>query len=306
MLLSLVIGLALASWAFYLVGRAVNMPRMRTVENIAKIDSYGYSRSAESADSAEDSSAMRGALDDIAGAVGSVVAGRFAGNREQDVRNHLMAAGLYGMTPRRFIGYQTLAAIMFPAAWIWFSGTMGLSKIIVVIGFTVSIYLGWRAPLILVDRRGRYRLEEIDYELPELVDLLVVTVEAGLGFAGSLQVASQRIVGPLGQELRLTLQEQNMGLTTEEALRNMLVRVDTPAMRSFVRAVTQGEALGVSIGDILRSLANEMRKRRRAAAEERAQKAPVKILFPLVFLIFPAMFVILLGPAVFDFLDAFK
>jgi tight adherence protein C len=97
-----------------------------------------------------------------------------------------------------------------------------------------------------------------------------------------------------------------MGLTTEEALRNMLVRVDTPAMRSFVRAVTQGEALGVSIGDILRSLANEMRKRRRAAAEERAQKAPVKILFPLVFLIFPAMFVILLGPAVFDFLDAFK
>jgi tight adherence protein C len=97
-----------------------------------------------------------------------------------------------------------------------------------------------------------------------------------------------------------------MGLTTEEALRNMLIRADTPAVRSFVRAVTQGETLGVSIGDILRSLATEMRKRRRASAEERAQKAPVKILFPLVFLIFPAMFVILLGPAVFDFLEAFK
>jgi tight adherence protein C len=97
-----------------------------------------------------------------------------------------------------------------------------------------------------------------------------------------------------------------MGLTTEEALRNMLVRADTPAVRSFVREVTQGETLGVSIGDILRSLATEMRKRRRAVAEERAQKAPVKILFPLVFLIFPAMFVILLGPAVFDFLEAFK
>jgi tight adherence protein C len=104
----------------------------------------------------------------------------------------------------------------------------------------------------------------------------------------------------------LTIQEQNMGLTTAEALRNMLGRADTPAVRSFVRAVTQGETLGVSIGDILRSLATEMRKRRRAVAEERAQKAPVKILFPLVFLIFPAMFVILLGPAVFDFLEAFK
>jgi tight adherence protein C len=96
-----------------------------------------------------------------------------------------------------------------------------------------------------------------------------------------------------------------MGLTTEEALRNLLVRVETPAVRSFVRSVTQGETLGVSIGEILRSLAGEMRKRRRAAAEERAQKAPIKILFPLVFLIFPAMFIILLGPAVFDFIDAF-
>ena len=180
-----------------------------------------------------------------------------------------------------------------------------MARFFVLPGAVVAVYFGWRAPLIVVDRRARFRLQEIDYELPELVDLLVVTVEAGLGFAGSLQVASERIGGPLGEELRLTLQEQNMGLTTEEALRNMLARADTPAVRSFVRAVTQGETLGVSIGDILRSLATEMRKRRRAAAEERAQKAPVKILFPLVFLIFPAMFVILLGPAVFDFIDAF-
>jgi tight adherence protein C len=156
----------------------------------------------------------------------------------------------------------------------------------------------------IVDRRARRRLEDIDYELPELVDILVVTVEAGLGFAGSLQIASERIEGALGDELRLALQQQNMGLTTEEALRQMLERADTPAVRSFVRAVTQGESLGVSIGDILRSLANEMRKRRKSAAEERAQKAPIKILFPLVFMIFPAMFVILLGPAIFSFLDA--
>ena len=96
-----------------------------------------------------------------------------------------------------------------------------------------------------------------------------------------------------------------MGLSTEEALRNMMARAETPSVRSFVRAVTQGETLGVSIGDIMRSLATEMRKRRKAAAEERAQKAPIKILFPLVFLIFPAIFLILLGPAIFNFLDAF-
>ena len=97
-----------------------------------------------------------------------------------------------------------------------------------------------------------------------------------------------------------------MGLTTAEALRNMLGRADTPAVRSFVRAVTQGETLGVSIGDILRSLATEMRKRRRAAAEERAQKAAIKILFPLVILIFPAMFVVILGPALFRIMDSFN
>lgn len=301
-MLAFLIGLALAGAAVYLVARAVSMPRVRTVETIAKIDSYGYSRGTEDVD---DTSAVRGALDDIAGAVGSVVAARFAGSREQDVRNRLMAAGIYDMAPRRFIGYQTLAAICFPVAWVWFAGTMDITGALVIPGSVLAVFFGWRAPMIIVDRRARFRLQEIDYDLPELVDLLVVTVEAGLGFAGSLHIASERISGPLGQELRLTIQEQNMGLTTEEALRNMLARADTPAVRSFVRAVTQGESLGVSIGDILRSLAGEMRKRRRAAAEERAQKAPVKILFPLVFLIFPAMFVILLGPAVFDFLEAF-
>jgi tight adherence protein C len=96
-----------------------------------------------------------------------------------------------------------------------------------------------------------------------------------------------------------------MGLSTNESLKNMLARAETPAMRSFVRSILQGEILGVSIGEIMRNLSTEMRKRRRAAAEERAQKAPIKILFPLIFLIFPAMFIILLGPAVFQFLEAF-
>ena len=96
-----------------------------------------------------------------------------------------------------------------------------------------------------------------------------------------------------------------MGLSTNEALRNVLMRCETPGMRSFVRSVLQGEMLGVSIGEILRGLATEMRTRRRMAAEERAQKARIKLLFPLILLIFPSMFVVLLGPAIFQFIDAF-
>ena len=163
---------------------------------------------------------------------------------------------------------------------------------------------GWFLPLQVVKDQAIRRLDEIDYQLPELIDLLVVTVEAGLGFVGSLQTAATRISGPLGEEIRLTLQEQSMGLSMQEALLSMLDRVDTASMRSFVRSVVQGETLGVSIGQIMRDLAGEMRRRRKASAEERAQKAPIKILFPLVFLIFPAMFVVLLGPALIQFLHA--
>ena len=97
-----------------------------------------------------------------------------------------------------------------------------------------------------------------------------------------------------------------MGLSSDESLRNLLARCETPSMRSFVRAILQGESLGVSIGQIMRDLATEMRKRRRQRAEERAQRAPIKILFPLILLIFPAMFIVLLAPAVFAVMEAFS
>jgi tight adherence protein C len=158
--------------------------------------------------------------------------------------------------------------------------------------------------MMMVKRRARYRLDAIEYDLPELIDLLVVGVEAGLGFSAAMSAAVGRLPGPLGEEMRLMLQEQTLGLTPVEALTNVLSRVDTPSLRSFVRSIVQGEQLGISIGDVLRNVALEMRKRRRAAAEERAQKAPIKMLFPLIFLIFPAMFVVILGPAIFAFLDA--
>ena len=169
--------------------------------------------------------------------------------------------------------------------------------VFIVGGAIVLAIFGWLGPRHTSTARARMRLEQIDYELPELIDILVVTVEAGVGFTASLRVAAGKMRGPLGQELRLTLQEQNMGLSSTDALLNMLERADTPGMRSFVRSIVQGETLGVSIGQIMRNLAIEMRKQRRATAEERAQKAPVKMLFPLIFLIFPAMFIVLLLPA---------
>ena len=173
------------------------------------------------------------------------------------------------------------------------------------IGFLTILFavmsgaLGWAFPPFY--RSADSRTERgIDDEMPELVDLLVTTIEAGVGFGSALQLSARRVREPLGAELRLTLREQSMGLTMEEALQNMLSRCNRSAsMRAFVQAIIQGETLGVSIGKILRDLAVDMRKRRRQRAEERAQKAPIKLLFPLTFLILPAMMIVILGPALY-------
>jgi tight adherence protein C len=299
MMIFLLIGAVLIGTAVALAARAFVMPRMRMNETLEQIPAYGYKGKGE----ADEPEGLRFALDGLAGMVGGLVGGRFGS--EADLRNKLMSAGLYKISPRKFIGYRVLALFSVPAVWLWSSSVAGFSGFMVVLGFAIALLAGWTAPLSIVQRRSRRRLTEVDRELPELIDLLIVTVEAGLGFSGSLRVSAERFRGALGEELRLTLQEQNMGLSTEESLRNLLARCETPAMRSFVRSIVQGETLGVSIGQIMRNLAVEMRKRRRQGAEERAQRAPIKILFPLIFLIFPAMFVILLAPAVFGLLEAF-
>jgi tight adherence protein C len=297
------IGALFAGAAVALVARALAMARVRAAETLGQIETYGFAaRPVE----AEGSGMLGSAIGEIATMLGGMVGGRFGRMPEATLRAELMAAGLYTTTPRKFNGYRALCAVCVPVAWIFVANAIGFPGMLAVIGVVLGIFAGWSAPLVLVRNRARHRFDRIDYDLPELIDLLVVTMEAGLGFNGSLRVACDRLGGDLSQELRLTLQEQSMGLATNEALRNMLVRCETPAMRSFVRSVIQGEALGVSIGQIMRNLAVEMRKRRRQAAEERAQKAPIKILFPLIFLIFPAMFVILLAPAVFSFIEAFK
>jgi tight adherence protein C len=300
-LLVLLLGLVLAGASAVLMARAAVMPRLRSSESLGRIGSYGFA-----ANQGDDPRARpaRSAVDGVATLLGGA-AGRFGGFGEASLRRELVAAGIYGLAPRKFLGYRILCAVSLPVTWLWLASTGDYPAMYAILGGPVALLMGWTAPMTIVRRRSRRRFEEIDNELPNLIDLLVVTVEAGMGFTGSLQLASDRFGGPLGDELRLTLQEQSMGLSSKEALRNLLERCDTPLMRSFVRSVLQGETLGVSIGQIMRDLAVDMRKRRRAAAEERAQKAPIKLLFPLVFLIFPAMFVVILGPAAFSFIEAF-
>ena len=157
----------------------------------------------------------------------------------------------------------------------------------------------------IVRRRARTRLEQIDRELPELVDLLVVTVESGLGFSSSMQLAAERLKGPLGDELRLAMQEQAMGLPTDQVAREHPHPIGHA--RACARSCARSGRASRSASRSARSCATSpwrCASVAAGAAEERAQKAPIKILFPLVLLIFPAIFVVLLAPAMFKLVDA--
>jgi tight adherence protein C len=264
-----------------------------TTETIGQIESYGFAATPHAQLPA---TAPHHPLKSVASEIGGLL-GRFVGVGEHGIRRQLLAAGMYEADPRTIVGYRVLAAVGMPLLWIWFATVIGAPAVVLILGAGFVGVLGWTLPVTMLNRRARMRVERIDRELPELIDLLVVTLEAGLSFLASLHLAAQRMRGPLALELRLTLQEQRMGLAVNEALDGMLRRCETPGLRTFVRSVIQGESLGVSTGQIMRNLAVEMRKKRRSMAEERAQKAPVKMLFPLVFLIFPAMFIVLLGPA---------
>ncbi len=303
MIIFLFIGLGLTALSVILILRAVNLARGRSAATVDNIDSYGFTGRTEAV-LLRSRRKARTSVGDYVTKLGEFVSHHVRGLDNEHVRRELVGAGLYSLSPRTFAGYRAISAVGVPAICIWALAQSGQPVPLILGAGAFAVLVGWRVPRVIVQSRGRRRQTEIDYQLPELIDLLVVTVEAGVGFTGSLRIAGERIGGVLGEELGLTLQEQTMGLTTNEALANMLERVETPGMRSFIRSVLQGETLGVSIGQILRNVAIEMRKRRRAIAEERAQKAPIKILFPLVFMIFPAIFVIILAPAVYALLDA--
>jgi tight adherence protein C len=178
----------------------------------------------------------------------------------------------------------------------------GATTLLLVVGFGLFGYL---LPDTYLTKRTRSRRERIAADLPNALDLLAVSVEAGLGFDGAVARLCERIDGPLAEELRLTLQEMRIGESRENALKKLAARADVPAVSSFVRAMVQADQLGMSIGRILRVQANDARLKRQAAAEERAMKAPVKMLIPTVLFIFPAMFLVILGPAFINLFELF-
>ncbi|GBD18321.1 hypothetical protein HRbin27_00816 [bacterium HR27] len=166
--------------------------------------------------------------------------------------------------------------------------------------------LGWFLPRTWLSRRIAQRKRAIQRALPDAIDLLVISVEAGLGFDQAMLRVVEKWDNELTKEFAQTLSEMRMGVPRRQALRDLARRVNVDDLTVFIASLVQADQLGVSVSQVLRAQANQMRLRRRQRAQELAHKAPIKMIFPMVFLIFPALFVVILGPAVPRIMEAFR
>ena len=218
------------------------------------------------------------------------------GSMEATRRMLVQAGRPGGLTVLDFYGLRLLASLGLCGWWLW--AMMGrLSVANFLLGAGIAAGLGFLLPILWLRGRVRRRKKEIVRALPNALDMMTVGVEAGLAFESAMLRVTERWHNALTWELRRTVAEMRVGTPRDEALKRLASRTDVPDLRTFVAVLVQSTQLGVSIADVLHVQAAQIRQKRRLRAEELARKASVKMLFPLVFLIFPAMFVVILGPA---------
>lgn len=205
----------------------------------------------------------------------------------------------------RFLATKVVAAAATPVVFWFVFGFVGMGGIKGLGAAALLSAVLIFAPDAILNRKVEERKIEIRTMLPDVLDLLVISVEAGLGFEQALDRTVSSVPGPLTDEFARMLGETRAGASRANAMRAMEQRCDVPELRSFVLAILQADTFGVSIGRVLRAQADEMRIKRRQMAQEKAQKAPVKMMIPMVFCVFPALFVVVIGPAIVNISKSF-
>ncbi len=229
--------------------------------------------------------------------------------REYLERTHrkLLLSGLTGsMRAEEFVIAQAAATGLLTVgalAYLFFAQPAPRIGILLLV---LAPVIGWCLPASWLSRKVNERQGAILKDLPDTLDLLAISVEAGMGFEGALEIVCQHFHSPLAEEFARTLHEMELGLPRRDAFQNLKRRTEVPELSNFVLALLQADALGIPIGRVLKTQATEMRSKRRQWAREKAAKLPVKMLFPLVLFVFPAIMVVVLGPAAAGISQAFK
>jgi tight adherence protein C len=216
-----------------------------------------------------------------------------------------LAGSPVGWDVDRVVAFKFLGLIVGLVLGLLFTVAFGASfwiGVLLTIGCTL---LGFYVPDLILYQAGYNRTERMRKELPDALDLLSISVEAGLAFDSALAQVARNTEGPLAAEFFRVLQEMQIGLGRMDALKALADRTDLPELRSFITAMVQADQFGIPIANVLRVQAREQRLKRSQRAEEQAQKVPVKILFPLIFCILPVLFIIVIGPAAIQIYHAF-
>jgi tight adherence protein C len=234
-------------------------------------------------------------------------AGRLMPQRDLErLRRDLEAAGRpYGISPTDFLGLRLVSGIMTGAFAFFVLRAWDRPLLAALLLAFAAALVGSLIPRMWLRQRIQKRREEVLYAMPDALDMLTIAVSAGLGFDGALLKLSQKWDNVLAREFGHVVREMQVGVPRVQALRDMAERIDVKEFSNFVAVIVQADQLGLSIASVLQTQAAQMRILRRQRAEELARQAPIKMLFPLIFLIFPAMFAVILGPAVPTLIDLF-
>lgn len=238
----------------------------------------------------------------LAGRLSGYVARVTSTSFSQQTERRLALAGNPGdLRVPDWLGIKAVGAIVGGALFFGLFVFPGLLVVPVPINFAmilVGVMFGYTVPEFWLGGRVKKRQKAILLQIPDALDLLTISVRAGLGFDGALGKVVEKLKGPLTDEFRRALAEIRVGKARRDALRDIIPRTEVPALTNFIGAVIQAEQLGVSISKVLQVQSEQLRIERRQRAEEMAAKAPIKMLFPLVGCIFPSLFIVILGPAI--------
>jgi tight adherence protein C len=292
--------------AFFLLMDVASQPARERSSSIRRAAAYGKSRVVARSSVLDDGTFKDRALVPMKTGLARAVLRITPRASVETVTNKLLAAGLNRkVSPTSYLASKAVLGFLgFVGGQVFASLAGALASRALLLGIAFA-FAGFMVPDVVLTLKTRGRKEVLRAELPDALDLLAVSVEAGMGFDGAISKLTEHMDGPLADEFALALGEMRIGESRQNALTKMMKRVGTPEFSSFVRAIIQADQLGISLGRILKLQASDTRNRRQLAAEERAMKAPIKMLFPTVIFIFPAMFIVILGPAFMNLSELF-